>query len=134
MGLFEEVENLVAGSSGTHSALIEGVVQMLNSQQGGGLSGLLQTFQGQGLGHLMDSWVGNGTNLPISSEQIQQVLGSDKIQQLAAKAGISSETAKAKLAQLPPGVVDTRTPDGQISEGSLLGNLASLLKGRAQGQ
>lgn len=86
----------------------------------GGLSGLIQSFHDQGLGSIASSWVGNGENLPISGEQIQQVLGNERIQQLAAKAGISPDTASSTLSQLLPTLVDKLTPNGQVPEHSSL--------------
>ena len=65
----------------------------------------------------MTSWVGTGQNLPISAEQIQNVLGSERVKQFAAKAGISPEVASSKLAELLPAVVDRLTPDGKAPEG-----------------
>jgi len=84
---------------------------MLSSQQGG-LSGLAQTFQQKGLGDLVSSWIGTGQNLPISADQIQQVLGNEQIQAFAQKMGISTSEAGSNLAEFLPGVVDKLTPDG----------------------
>ena len=74
------------------SAMASSVAQMLNNQPGG-LSGLLQQFHDKGLGSLVTSWVGTGQNLPISADQIQHVLGSEQVKELAAKAGISPDAA-----------------------------------------
>ena len=71
-------------------------MQMINSQPGG-LSGLVQQFHDKGLGGLVTSWVGTGQNLPISADQIQHVLGSEQVKELAAKAGISPDAAGSHL-------------------------------------
>jgi uncharacterized protein YidB (DUF937 family) len=60
------------------------------------------------------SWIGTGNNLPISAEQIQQVLGSSYVQELAAKMGINTADVAGSLASLLPQVVDKLTPDGQL--------------------
>jgi uncharacterized protein YidB (DUF937 family) len=52
------------------------------------------------------------------------------IQNLAAKAGISQDDISAKLAEFLPGVIDKLTPDGTISEGSLLDKRMEFLKGK----
>jgi uncharacterized protein YidB (DUF937 family) len=62
------------------------------------------------------SWVGTGQNLPISADQIQHVLGSEQVKELAAKAGISSDAASSHLAQLLPMLIDKITPNGQLAE------------------
>ena len=69
-------------------ALATGVLEMLTSQQTGGLQGLVQSFTQNGLGHIASSWVGTGPNLPVSSDQLQNALGSDALNSLAQKAGI----------------------------------------------
>jgi uncharacterized protein YidB (DUF937 family) len=78
----------------------------------------LQGFHENGLGDIVNSWIGTGQNLSISSEQIQQALGSDKIKQLAAGAGISSDTVGSQLASLLPAIIDKLTPNGQIPQQS----------------
>ena len=115
MGLFDDLENKAISSvtGGTSNPLVSQLVQMIQ-QQPGGLSGLLQNFHEKGLGGLVNSWVGTGPNLPISSDQIQHALGSPQVQQLAAKAGISSAAASSQLSRLLPALVDKLTPNGQI--------------------
>jgi uncharacterized protein YidB (DUF937 family) len=121
MGLFDDLENKAASSmlGGSSNPLATGLLQMINNQPGG-LPGLLQSFHDKGLGGLAASWVGTGQNLPISADQLQHVLGSDQVKQLAAKAGISPDTAGAALTQLLPGLVDRLTPNGQMPQHSNL--------------
>ncbi len=118
-------------NAGALASLLPIVLGMLNNQQSGGLGGLVQNFIQKGLGDVVSSWVGTGQNLPISAEQIQHVLGSDQIQQIAAQAGMSPETASASLASLLPGLVDKATPEGKIPEGGGLFDegLSALLRG-----
>ena len=103
-------------------------MEMIHSQPGG-LSGLLQNFHDKGLGELVTSWVGTGQNLPISADQIEYVLGSEQVQQLAAKLGIRSGVVSSQLAQLLPTVVDKLTPNGEVPhQSSLLETGITLLK------
>jgi uncharacterized protein YidB (DUF937 family) len=125
MGLFDDlvgkVSEAVKGSGGQPGGLVEGVMGLLTNKETGGLEGLMQAFNQQGLGDVISSWVGTGNNLPIAPEQVQEVLGSDTIQQLAEKSGLSADAAKAKLAELLPAMIDKVTPEGKIPEGGLLG-------------
>ena len=50
-----------------------------------GLPGILDKFKTSGLGDVVASWVGTGSNLPISPEQLQNVLGGESLQAMAAK-------------------------------------------------
>lgn len=126
MGFIDDIASKAFGSSGGKPA-ISAILQMVNNHPGG-FSGLLQTFQEKGLGGIASSWVGAGENQPVSAEQIQGVLGTDQINQFAAKAGIPPDQASAKLAEYLPQVVDKLTPNGQIPTGNLMELAKGLLK------
>ena len=128
MGLLDSLVGALGGQE--QNSVMSQVMGLINNPNGGGLAGLLQQFKAGGLGHLADSWVGTGKNLPISAEQIQSVLGSEQIQQMAAKVGISPEVLSGQLAKLLPQVVDKVTPDGNVPDQSTLNEgLGGLLKG-----
>jgi uncharacterized protein YidB (DUF937 family) len=128
----KEVSSMLANSS---NPLASSIMQMINNQPGG-ISGLLQQFHDKGLGTLVTSWVSTGQNLPISAEQIQHVLGSEQVKELAAKAGISPDAAGSHLAQLLPMLIDKLTPNGQVpqSGGSLLEEGMGMLKNLGLGK
>ena len=131
MGLLDDVVNQVksqmgSAASGAHPDLVSNVVQMLGGA--GGLSGLVQQFQQGGLGHIVQSWVANGPNLPITAQQVQQVLGNPQIQALASKLGISPQAVSQQLTQVLPHIVDRMTPGGQLPTGDALGAAAAALK------
>lgn len=108
---------------------MEGVLGLLMNKETGGLDEILQAFNQQGLGEIASSWVGLGNNLPITSEQVQEVLGSDVIQQLAEKSGISFDAARSQLTDLLPSLVDRLTPEGTIPEEGMLDKGLELLQG-----
>src|SRR5690349_10983227 len=60
--------------------------------QGGGLGDLVAGFQRAGLGHIADSWVGTGPNHPVSPDQLRNVLGQDRVQDMANQAGIDQSS------------------------------------------
>jgi uncharacterized protein YidB (DUF937 family) len=115
MGLLDSLENAAMGQimGGASNPMASGLLQMIQNQPGG-LAGLLQAFQDKGLGGVASSWVGTGQNMPISADQIHQVLGSDQVKELGAKAGISPDQAGSAIAQLLPGIVDKLTPNGEV--------------------
>ena len=131
MGFFDDLAGKVAGavkgSPGQQGGLVEGVMGLLTNKETGGLGGLMQAFNQQGLGDIISSWVGKGKNLPINPEQVQEVLGSDVIKQLAEKSGVSVDAAKAHLSELLPSLIDKVTPEGKIPEGGLLDKGIELL-------
>jgi uncharacterized protein YidB (DUF937 family) len=131
MGLLDDLENKALSSvtGGTTSNPLLSQLLQLIQQQPGGLSGLVQNFHEKGLGGLVSSWVGTGQNLPISQDQIKEVLGSTQVQELAAKAGISPDAASSQLSQLLPNLVDKLTPNGQMpQQGNLMEMGMNLLK------
>ena len=115
MGLFDSILGAVTGKtdgSGGGAQLI-GVLGGLLAQSGG-LQGLASKFAQSGQGNAFQSWVGMGENQPISSDQIQNALGSDQVKALAAKMGIDPAQASNFLAEYLPKVVDKLTPAGKI--------------------
>jgi len=131
MGLFDNLENQVLGNvlGGSSNPLASGLLQMIQNQPGG-LQGLVQSFHDKGMGGIVSSWVGTGANSPISADQIHQVLGSDQVKALAAKAGISPDMAGSAIAQLLPGLVDKLTPNGSVPDHSnVLAMASSMLQG-----
>jgi uncharacterized protein YidB (DUF937 family) len=96
-------------------ALVQEITQILAANaQGGGLGGLVQSFERMGLGQIISSWIGTGQNLPISPEQLQQVLGQGRIGQIAQSLGLQPDQVATQLSQLLPHVVDQVTPSGQM--------------------
>lgn len=127
MGLLDSVLGSVMGHVSQQGGLA-GVLGELLSNDGaqGGLSGLVDKFNQAGLGEVVSSWIGKGENLPISAEQISQVLGSDAVGAIAGKLGIDPAQASGQLSDLLPGLIDKLTPDGQAPAGGL-GNAGDLL-------
>lgn len=134
MGLLDKLEGqAVSGLLGGRSnALASSLLQMIQNQPGG-LQGLVQNFHDKGLGGVVSSWVSTGQNLPISADQIHQVLGNDQIRVLAAKAGISPDIAGPAIAQLLPTLVDKLTPNGQVpAHNNVMEMVGGLLKNLGQ--
>jgi uncharacterized protein YidB (DUF937 family) len=107
---------------------------MISDPQSGGLTGLIEKISAGGLGDQVASWVSTGQNLPITAQQIQDVLGSSFVQGLAQNMGINTADVAGSLASILPQVVDKLTPDGQVpGDNKLLelglAGLTSLLAG-----
>ena len=128
----KEVSSMMGSSS---NPMLATVMQMINSQPGG-LSGLVQQFHDKGLGGLVSSWVGTGQNLPVSADQLQHVLGSEQVKEIAAKAGISPDMVTSHLSQLLPMLIDKMTPNGQMPQGgsSILEEGMGMLKNLGLGK
>jgi uncharacterized protein YidB (DUF937 family) len=114
--LIKKVAPSIGSALGGNSDLLNGLTQHLNLGEAGGLANLVKTFQSKGLGDIVNSWVSTGKNLPISPDQIQKALGSDKIKDLAGKLGLSHTDAASQLSSLLPTLVDKLTPNGKLPE------------------
>ncbi len=126
MGLLDQIAGGLLGQGAQQDGLLGSVSQLINQQ--GGLSGLVEKFQQGGLGDVVASWVGTGANQPISADQLQQVLGSGPLADIAGKLGVSPDEVGGHLAQLLPQVVDKLTPNGSIEQGGLLDQGLNVLK------
>jgi len=118
MGLFDSVKQDVTSKIG--AAAGGGLTSHLFSMFGGGgdqssgLHNLVNLFHEKGLGDIVSSWVGKGANQPISGEQVEHAVGSDKLQEIAQKVGVSKNEVRDQLAQHLPDAVDRATPEGEL--------------------
>jgi uncharacterized protein YidB (DUF937 family) len=78
------------------------------------LPGILSKFEHGGMADHVGSWVGTGANMPISGAQLQEILGSGSIGEIAQRLGMSHGDASSGLAQVLPNLIDKLTPTGQI--------------------
>lgn len=136
MGLLDELAGGLAGKlfgGGDKNKLFEGIMGLINNPQTGGLSGLAQMFKDKGLGDAISSWISTGKNLPVSANEIKQVLGADQIQQISKNAGVSQEEASKGLAGLLPEIIDKLTPEGKVPESDMLAQGLNMLKSKLFG-
>lgn len=129
MGLFDSIAGSVLNKFGGEQGSAAQMAMDLFNQHGG-LSGVLEKFKESGLGEQAASWVSKGENLPISAEQISNVLGDGAIASMAAKFGITPETLSSQIAEHLPNIVDKMTPDGEVNadSGNLMTSVLSMFK------
>lgn len=133
MGLLDSAFNMFGNAQQSSmldpkTRLLQAVLSLLsNNGQTGGLNGLVERFQEAGLGHIIGSWIGPGQNLPISGEQIQQVLGGGSLEQISEETDLTQDETASHLSEMLPQLVDRLTPDGMAPQGGL-GNVSALLE------
>ena len=123
MGLLDGILGSLAGNSGSQQGenpLLQMAMQMLahrsDGTSSGGLGGLVDAFQNAGLGDQVKSWIGTGANMPISADQLNNVLGSDKIRDIANQLGMSHGEVSGGLADMLPQLIDKLSPNGQLPD------------------
>ena len=117
MGLLDSILSAVSGAqkpsgAGEANPLL-GVLSGLLTQSGG-LQGLASKFSQSGQGDAFSSWVGMDENQPVSTNQVQEALGSDQIRAIATKMGVDPNLASQFLAEYLPKIVDKLTPTGKV--------------------
>jgi uncharacterized protein YidB (DUF937 family) len=112
MGLLDEM--------GLGSALqkIEAAAPVINAvlakTQYHDLSGLVAALENGGLGAQVKTWLGSGENVPITADELKNVLGNSQVQDVARHLGLPVDETLKVLAQYLPGVVDKASPNGTL--------------------
>ena len=128
-GLLNEVTSELGIDSGKAGALISGLLDFIN-QERGGLRGLMDRFRGIGLGDSISTWQSGGGRA-LNSDQVQTVLGSDTINSLASRSGLSLSAVGTALAFIIPRLIRRVAPTGAIPTNLPAGLLSSYTTGSA---
>src|SRR5215467_12110769 len=132
MGLLDDVLGMAGmgnvAQSQQHAGALTMILNYINSPEVGGIAGLQKMFQEKGLGSIIGSWIGTGQNLPISADQLKNVLEGGALQSMAAKSGMDMSQLTGIFSQLMPHAVDQMTPNGQIPDANAL---SQMMKGLA---
>jgi uncharacterized protein YidB (DUF937 family) len=115
MGLLDSILAAASGKTGATGEAnpLMGIISGLLAQSGG-LQGLANKFSQSGQGNAFQSWVGMGENEAVSSNQIQNALGSEQVNAMASRMGVDPAMASNFLAEYLPKIVDKLTPAGKI--------------------
>ncbi len=112
MGFMDSLKGVVSSALGDNANIMNMANQLISDN--GGIAGLVTKFKTAGFDNIIQSWISNGSNLPISAEQIQSILGSTQIQNLATKFGMDSNMISSLLAKGLPMIVDKLTAGGKL--------------------
>lgn len=115
------------------ASLLPALLQALN-QYPGGINGLVEAFKQGGLGAVVASWMGQGQNLPVEPSQLEQVLGTGMLSDLAEKSGLTQSSVLNHLTNLLPVVVDkvfsgtgNGTAPAQLDTNAILSSVLGML-------
>lgn len=131
MGILDKAISMLGGNHlpmmDSRMKLMQAALSLLaNNGQVGGVHALVHQFNQAGLGNVIQSWIGSGENVPITGEQVRQVLDSSQLQQISEETGLSEPEAASQLGDMLPDLVDKLTPAGHVPPGGL-GNMSNLL-------
>ena len=80
----------------------------------GGLTDFLDRFRQNNRSPAADSWVSSGPNHPVSPDQLERALGTERLQWLTEQTGMQKDQLLAGLAASLPDAIDKLTPEGHI--------------------
>lgn len=122
MGLFDHL-GAALGKGGAFSGFLSSALASqvparlqaaLADSPYGDLDGLLERFREGGFGAQVESWLGAGENLPITSEEIMEVIDPMTMGSLAAALGVPAPMLPGLIAQYLPLAVDRLSPEGVV--------------------
>ena len=130
MDIMNLASGLIANKLGVDQSTISGA---LNGLVGDGdkfdLGSLVGNLQSGDLGDIAASWLGDGENAAISTDQIQNLMGGDKISAAAAQLGTSEGSLLESLQEALPQLVDQSSSGGSLLDSvGGIGGLASIAK------
>ena len=112
MGLLDNLGGMVGQlAEGAAPGLISAALAKTNL---GDMQGLVNQLQQGGLGDQVKSWLGNGSNMPVTADQLRAALGNDQIKQIAEHFGVPVDAALKLLAEHVPAAVDQASPNGTL--------------------
>lgn len=91
-----------------------GTEQAAGDNVSGGLKDLMDQFNNAGHKDAAESWVGQGNNQQVAPNTLEQVLGSNTLNEIAGATGLSVQDILSRLSTNLPNAVDGMTPEGRL--------------------
>ena len=107
MGLFDGVLGGIMGAE--MATVVNGLIE-----RHGGVEGTVNQMRSNGFGPTVNSWMNEGPNAPIAPQEVHAAFGEQTMNELAAKAGISTDELAQKLSEILPHAVSTLGPQGSV--------------------
>ncbi len=104
------------GGANDSGAAASALDDLVGGSGGFDLGEIVGQFTGSGgdLASKAKSWLGDGGNEPVSANEIQDAIGSDKIEAFAQKLGVDREEAASGLSQILPDLIDKSSAGGNL--------------------
>ena len=126
------------GGGANSSAITSALGGLLGGQKGGfDIGSMVSKMQGNDTGgdftQLAKSWLGDGGNDAISTSQVSELLGKDKVAEFASQLNVDEGTALGSLTDLLPQMVDKSSSGGSLLDsvggiGGLMGMASKFMK------
>ena len=132
MDLMQIGSQLIAnklGSAANAEAITSALGGLMAGKNGNpDLGGLISSMQSKGLGSVASSWLGDGQNDEISADQVRDVMGSDKVANMAEQLHTDEDSLLDGLKEALPQIIDKSSRGGSLLDnaGDLLGMAKKL--------
>lgn len=84
------------------------------------IGSLMAKLQGSGgLASMASSWLGDGANAAMSSGQVMELFGKEKVSEFASKLNVDEDTASNGLADMLPQLIDKASSGGSLLESAM---------------
>ncbi len=122
---------------GANSSAITSALGGLLGGKGGDIGSMVAKMQGGDTGadftQMAKSWLGDGGNDAISTSQVSELLGKDKVAEFASQLNVDEGTALGSLTDLLPQMVDKSSKGGSLLDsiggiGGLMGMASKFMK------
>jgi OOP family OmpA-OmpF porin len=94
--------------------LVSLLLALVFSPQHGGFLGLIERLKGTRFDGLVSSWLGRGENTAPSSKDLSDMLGTEVLNAIGERSGISTEKLFPVLQAALPSIIDKLSPDGVL--------------------
>jgi len=112
------------GNGANSESITSALGSLLSGSDGqANLGGIIAAMQGKGLGAIAESWLGDGDNADISTDQVREAIGNDKITEMASQLNTDEGSLLDGLKVALPQIIDKSSSGGSLmdSAGGLLG-------------
>jgi uncharacterized protein YidB (DUF937 family) len=101
-------------------------------QDNGGLQALLDKLSASGMSEQVNSWLSSAPDIPLTAEQVQQVMSPERLTSMAASAGMTVQETAGALGAMLPALVDKLNVGGSIPGVDQISGIVSSLPGGEQ--
>lgn len=117
------------GNNVSQDTLASSLGSLLGDGDGINLGSIVSQMTGNGgLSDLVGSWLGDGDNQELSSNQLTDILGKEKLSQFSNNVGMDEGSVLESLRQALPQIIDKSSSGGSLLDGLDLGDALNLAK------
>ena len=120
------------GANANQEGAMSALTELMGAGENFDLGNLVSQFSNSGgsAASKLSSFLGDGDNESLSADEVESVLGAEKLGQFASKLGIGSQEAKSGLAELLPNLIDKGSQGGNLmSSEAVQKGLGGLVSG-----